>query len=562
MEQKESKIFVSGSLLSCLVDNDKEFELPNFTPITKLTNPDRLKKIVAWFAHRCLIWKGKNELEFIEESNKSEIARNKFTIEKEEIKDIQSGKRSYLILTQSGKVFSLADYEHCVDYEIPISDDENSTWEEIRPVPFFNEKENNRKVKSIEMIAKSNYYLCEDGKLFANGWLIGGNYQKLPILISENVSKIFGGFGAYHCFFAVKGELFVCGSNDDGQFGIGNNEIQEGQLYVKVPDWKEDDIFDLRSFDSHSVLITKEGKVFSCGDGDVNGIGEDQSVFTEIPLLQNKKIVNIAGCKKMSLALTTENELYGWNLQQEEGEWNLPREIHLPQIYQNNTSPFEISCVELRTGLKIDKIQKIITENGFNEKEFNMFLKWVYFEKQLTGLNLKAVEPIFKSLNLPFPLRNKTFKGDLLKLYKDEESKDFHILVQKRKNKSNIKNNRNDNLDKENGDGNESGNTEKYDQFEKIPVHKLILLVRSGLFRDMFDNISEKEKSINQIKDYTYKSKDSLHALIQYFYTGEIKLEVDADPELIYEELVDSVEYYQLSANCNLKTQLVSIKKK
>ncbi|KAJ6250081.1 hypothetical protein M0813_16343 [Anaeramoeba flamelloides] len=97
------------------------------------------------------------------------------------------------------------------------------------------------------------------------------------------------------------------------------------------------------------------------------------------------------------------------------------------------------------------------------------------------------------------------------------------------------------------------------DEYVKIPIHKLILIARSRLFRDMFDNLNEKEKNINQIKDYTGKSYESLQILIKYFYTNTIELPSDNnyyDTELIKDELHDTIEYYQLNINSNFIEEL------
>ncbi|KAJ3426011.1 btk-binding protein-related [Anaeramoeba flamelloides] len=134
---------------------------------------------------------------------------------------------------------------------------------------------------------------------------------------------------------------------------------------------------------------------------------------------------------------------------------------------------------------------------------------------------------------------------NIAQLYKYDDSKDFKILVKIE--------------DKKEKDENED-EKDKEDNYEEIPVHKFILLARSGLFREMFDYVNEKENT-NKVKDYSHKSIESLKILIKYFYTNSIQLTANEEPEIIVDELSDAVEYYQLNDQCNLGSELNKIKK-
>ncbi|KAJ3452956.1 regulator of chromosome condensation [Anaeramoeba flamelloides] len=616
-------IYTSGKTFKFLIDEKNEPNLPHFTPISKITNQQQVKKIVSgirWNLN-CLVWKGKNQLELYQSKGWQEpndFTLKKYLIKNEIIKDIQAGQRTYLILTQSGKVYSLADSKKGTHCEIPLADPEKSNLDEIRPVPFFNDIENNRKVKSIAMTGWSCYYLCHDHKLYGNG-LNGGRLgdqtsnksKHIPVLIYENVTRIFSSIQAYGLFITTnKNDLYSCGYNSNGILGIGN--IKDQNSLQKVPNWKNkaNDILNICSCNNFTVLVTKlEGKTFSCGDGKFNGIGKNKLKFALIPSLKGKKVIQLSGGQMHCLILTKGNELYGWGFtnrryneneynhptdqyQNESENWFLPRKINLPQFYVENENKFNlkihcgtnsvilypeyIDClvddfkklfeskkfcdskiillsktknrnkkeinievqihkliVELRTGLKINQINNLLNQNFVNQKEINFFLKWVYYEKISNEIILNR---IFNTLNLPFPPKN-SLKKDILKLFQDEDSKDFLILV------------------KEN-DENEKG--EEEEEEDGISVHKLILLARSGLYREMFQNINEKEQNLKHIKDYSGKSIESLEILITYLYTNSIKFTADHDPQLIIEELQDAVEYYQLNESSNFLTQLMN----
>ncbi|KAJ3443852.1 hypothetical protein M0812_09697 [Anaeramoeba flamelloides] len=600
----ESSIFVSGkpSYATFLVDSNQS-KLPQWSPINTsvIENQTEVKKIVAGSSSNksCLIWRGTNQLEFYKEDIK-----HKYKIENEEIKDIQSGYSTFLILTVSGKIYSLADRYKCSHCEIPLTDLSQSNWKQVVPVPFFNEKENDRLVESFAMVGWSNYFVCKNGDFYANGYNLGrlgdgtkNNHKSLPVLIKKNVTRVFGGVQAYHFFLTTKSnELYAAGSNYSSVCGLSSDELNLQMSPKKVDDWKASDILDIFCFSS-SVLITKEGKAYGCGSV-TSGCGKVETRFKEIPLLKDKKVVKISGGYATVCVLTSENELYGWNFntnnqpteqyQNNKEVWNKPRKINVPEYFIKNSLPLNFSfgteniflyqdldvstlkqdfkkfyeskkycdskliasgneeipihkiIVELRTNLKIEEINEIFLKNTFSLEEINTFLQWAYFG---TILDTVLITKFFDSLNLPFPPKS-TFEQDLLKLYKDEDSKDFTLQVKME-------------------DDDDDYDDDDDDDFEEIPVHKLILVARSGLFRELFQNLSlnENAKNTNSVQDYSNKTIESLEIFVKYLYTSKIELTADDDPQLIVEELEDSIEYYQLNKNSNLKNELNKIKR-
>ncbi|KAJ6245133.1 hypothetical protein M0813_20582 [Anaeramoeba flamelloides] len=437
------------------------------------------------------------------------------------------------------------------------------------------------------MVGWSNYFVCKDGRL---GDGTSNQAKNLPVLIFENVTRVFGGVQGYGVFFTTKNnELYAAGLNQSGCMGMGNNDDQKSP--VKVPNWKAEDILYLQTNDNHSILITKEGKTYGCGRAGYNGLTQDKSTFTEIEELKNKKVVEYFGGKNISLALTNENELFCWGFDTDNhpiGQYGnttiqKPHKFNLPEIFQNNPSiKLKITCgtqciylypsynnclipdfqklfeskifcdsklslnentqvpihkiiVESRTNLQISTIEDLLNKESFSKQEILLFLKWVYFD-EIT--NVELLKHIFNSLNISYPPKN-TFQKDLHDLFNDEDSKDFTLLI------------KNDDEDDEDDDEDEV--------YEEILVHKIILLTRSGLFREMFENTTEESKSV---KDYYGKSIESIEILIKYFYTEKIELTADHDILLVIEELEDSIEYYQLNENSNILSQLNEIKNK
>ncbi|KAJ6247966.1 ras-related protein rab5-like [Anaeramoeba flamelloides] len=185
--------------------------------------------------------------------------------------------------------------------------------------------------------------------------------------------------------------------------------------------------------------------------------------------------------------------------------------------------------LEKRLSMEFNKIAESL--KNISKETVNLFLDWAYGKTEYP--NKEVTNLLSQHFNIT-DLENFNLSRTLNDLYRDDESKDFKLLVQT-------------NIDEEN---------EEDKEFEDIPIHKFVLLARSGLFREMFQNLDKKQKQINQIKDYTGKSIESLEILIKFFYTNLIEFTADDDQELVLEELADAHEYYQLNEKSTLKKLL------
>ncbi|KAJ6236978.1 btk-binding protein-related [Anaeramoeba flamelloides] len=595
-----SSLFVNGKGGFCFVTQENKDKFPNWTK-SRIKKTQTIKKIVSSGGSRFLVWKKPNKLEFYHEEYKK---KKKYQLPKNEtIKDIASSCLTYLILSESGKVWSLADSNH---YKVvPLLDADQSTFEKIRPVTFFEEKK--LFVNSVAMSKFSGYYLCNGDQLYASGSNSHGNLgigknreeEAMPVYVQDKVTKIFAGNLASNFFFITSQPdlLYACGFNGDGELGFGYS-IFEQYTPAAVQNFKGSDILTVSSSLFHSILITKNGQTFGCGKKIRNGLGVNKSIFTLIPQLKEKKAVQLATGVNQTLVLTDQNELYGWvkkelYLKNKPKKKNLeiPTKIKLPgsfTTYLDSKNMIRIACgsyssflyldfkntlyedlrtlyeskkfcdceigtmgnqipvhknlIECRTKLTIDQIQnKLFGEKSINKEQTLSFLKWIYYDEIS---DLEKLEQTFNLLKLTYPPSvDNTLEKDIAQLYKDDDSKDFKILVK---------------IDDEDEDNEEDEDEEE--NYEEIPVHKFILLARSGLFRAMFDYVNEKENT-NKIQDYTNKSIESLKILIKYFYTNSIELADNEEPELIVDELSDAVEYYQLNDQCNFESELLKIKK-
>ncbi|KAJ3426008.1 hypothetical protein M0812_28455 [Anaeramoeba flamelloides] len=598
-----SSLYLNGTIERACFLVKKKNKLPKWTK-SQIKKTQTIKKIVCGSRLHFLVWKKPNKLEFYQEDNK----KKKYQLPKNEtIKDIASSRYTYQILTESGKVWSLADSNRYK--EVPLFDANQSTFEKIRPVTFFEEKK--LFVNSLVMGSASAYYLCNGDQLYASGSNaqgrlgIGkyGGQVPMPVYVQDKVIKIFAGNSAFGFFFTTNNPdlLYACGNNMCGQLGIGY--IFDQSTPTAVKNIKGSEILTIGLGRSHSILINNEGQTFGCGHQKYNGIGVEKHIFTLIPQLKEKKAVQLAIEFKGNLVLTDQNELYGWGFTkglyptyESKNENNkFPSKIKLPSYFTNyleskdqiqiacgarvcflyldfkntlsedlrvlykskkfcdceigtlgNQIPVHKDLIECRTKLTIDQIQnKLFGEKSINKEQTMSFLKWIYFDEIS---DLEKLEQTFNLLELTFPPSvDNTLEKDIAQLYQDDDSKDFKILVKI------------DDEDLEEEEDNEEDEDEKAN-YEEIPVHKFILLARSGLFRGMFDYVNEKDNT-NKVQDYTNKSIKSLEILIKYFYTDSIELTTEQDPELIVDELSDAVEYYQLNDQCNFESELLKIKK-
>ncbi|KAJ6233645.1 btk-binding protein-related [Anaeramoeba flamelloides] len=584
---KKSSVYLTGLKDFHFFTKEKNNKLPRWSE-SNLKKTQTIKKIVCSCDH-FLVWKKSNKLEFYEDGRKK---KREYQLPKnEKIQDIVSGLSNYLILTESGKVWSLANGK---DYnEVPLLDADQSTFEKLRPVSFFEEKK--LFVNSLIKGYCSGYYLCNGDQLYASGsnssYVFGIGQKKgneaMPFYVQDKVTKIFSG-NCHRISFSPQASLIFY--------------------------FKGSKILTVSTGENHSVLITKKGQTYSCGFDVENGHGQNKTIFTLIPQLKEKKAVQLSTSFQRTLVLTDENELYIWGIPEhlfptdESDEYvknnRLPTKISLPSFFTNylsskdmiriasgskasflyldfnntlsqdlallfeskkfcdceigrigNQIPVHKALVEFRTKLTIEQIQKKLfgEKSTINKEQTLGFLKWVYCDEISDS---EKLEQTFKLLQLTFPPSvDNTLEKDIARLYKDDDSKDFKILAKIEDDKTD------ENKEDKDEDKKEKGKEEdKKGNYQEIPVHKFILLARSGLFRSMFDYVNEKDNT-NKVQDYTRKSIESLEILIKYFYTDSIELTTDQDPELIVEELSDAVEYYQLNEQCNFVSELLKIKK-
>ncbi|KAJ3430059.1 hypothetical protein M0812_23059 [Anaeramoeba flamelloides] len=498
-------------------------------------------------------------------------------IPNETVVSICSGTYHSLALTDSGNVYVIRGNN---SGQTCMTKTGLATYHKI---PFFEKKNVIKVLGSYE----NSYFLCENGDYYGSGMgnrLSGkykGNTQNSPKLLSANVKDIFSGPESRgHIFILNNDEAMGFGDNDCGQLGVGVR--QRVDVHTKLKSLPESPIQNICMGFYSSALITEDGKLYATGNSVSNGMSSNKDVFTLIPGFENEFFTQISCGQDQSLAFTESLKIFAWGKSNSYGEqghggggFGKPTEIKVPELESNpnvivhcglyssliytalrqsslvdfvelhksglfadskiNEKPCHKKLVEWRSGKPIDEVKKHL-EELYSKEQSNLFLEWIYTNKYYTN---PTVTKIANELGIQ-DIKKKKFMEDLTKLYFDEDSKDFNILVSV--------------YDEEEGQEEEENEEDQ----EEIPVHKLILIARSGLFREMFQNITEES---NSVQDFSGKSIESIEIFIKYLYTDKIELTADDDPQMIVEELADAAEYYQLRKSSNLNNELKKISK-
>ncbi|KAJ6247521.1 hypothetical protein M0813_18558 [Anaeramoeba flamelloides] len=502
----------------------------------------------------------------------------------EEISKIVAGYQHYFMLAQSGSVYVMA---QSYNKKLGLT---NSDFKGVHKFIKLNEF-TKQKVVITDISASSDnslfldsddcLWMCGNQKTFFKDYIPSnsGIPNKVPNL---KIKKMFCGIKASHFFFIDKeNKLYVVGSDSDSRSGSGKNcNTQPGQITKFKPEIENFDtdlIQKLFPTNRNSAMLY-DSKIYSCGYKDFSGNPENPQILTLIPETKDKTFVDLFAGSSHFVAEDDQGFFWIWGYNDRK-QCNTATDVHVPYTYKSKLfdeslkytaalgpyctiffpdlrgsadtgfmelfekqaiydsqikdTKFISALFNARTEGASEEIKNIL-DNSSNNEQVEEFFRWVYGETKRSYLS------IFEQFNSIYEnLKARKFKDDIAKLYKDENSKDFKLLV-----------NTNDEDD--------VVEDEDEDEFEEIPVHKFILYARSGLFREMFHNVNE--KNINNVQDFSGKTIESLELLIKYFYTNSIELTADDDPELVVEELSDAIEYYQLEKNSNLYSELKKIK--
>ena len=130
--------------------------------------------------------------------------------------------------------------------------------------------------------------------------------------------------GSYCTFIVAKNscDVYAWGLNNYGQLGTGDNENAYDP--VKLDSLTEintdkDNHIKIASGQHHTVIMTSEGKVYSCGRAEYGrlGVGEDAketATPVQVTHLDGKQIKEVACGEAVSFAVSSEGDVFAWGL--------------------------------------------------------------------------------------------------------------------------------------------------------------------------------------------------------------------------------------------------------
>ncbi|KAJ5067274.1 claret isoform a [Anaeramoeba ignava] len=521
-------------------------------------NEKQIKQISSSSFSTIFLFKNGKAIEYLNE-NDSYQNPEKIQIE-ENIQKVTVGEKNKAILTIEGNAFCKI----------------SSINPRIRN-KFINISSliKNKKDRIIEDIVSgfSSIYLLTSNQ---NAYGIGDNYygqlgintriyERKPILMMRNVSKIFSGNTSKYVFLLNSNqELFGCGYNEHGQLGFREVIIEEkkGNDLTKIQNIPKGKIIDIQCGSWHSIMLIEnedenpKRKLYSCGHYGYNGLGKNENTykFTEIKsslFENNDNILEISVGRYHTLILTSNKKLIGFgdNYSGQLGTGNIgyqliPIQIELPKLrFNEDIFNYHISCGYQNSFLyyfpssfsnleedliklfrrkefcnisfktkngeiieahklilkyrlnqnqnEIEKLQEIISKKSI--KESNQIFEMIYSNRIINPKLYSEIKEIINS--------NERIEETMKRIYlnenENENEKDF-IIERKEK---------------------------KY----KFP--KLILIMRSELYRGMF--LSVTEDTSNKVTDYSELSNESFQIFEYWIYSNQIKDEIQITKEII-----------------------------
>ncbi|KAJ5068168.1 claret isoform a [Anaeramoeba ignava] len=550
-------------------------------------NEKQIKQISTGGFGTIFLFENGTAIQYLNEDQDYQVENpEEIEIENENIQKVTVGDENEAILTIEGNIFAKGED---INPENP---------KEIINISSLIEDKNDRIIEDVVSGYSSVYLLTSNQNVYG----IGSNqYGQLgfdsgilkktekPILMMKNVSKIFSGNSSEYVFLLNSNqELFGCGDNSSSQLGLGESRKAKIDKLTKIQNIPKGKIIDIQCGSSHSIMLIEnqnqnqnqnpKRKLYSCGDYEYNGLGkyeENTYEFTEIKssLFENDNIVDFSCGFNHTLILTSKSKLIGFGnnfsgqLGTEDIEYNqlIPIQIELPKlIFNENISNYHISCGDSDSFLyyspsfsnleedliklferkefcdisfktkngeiieahklilkyrlnqnqnQIEKLQEIISKKSI--KESNQIFEMIYSNN--SKINPKLYFEIKEIIN-----SNEKIEETMKRIYLNENEKDF-IIERKEK---------------------------KY----KFP--KLILIMRSELYRGMF--LSVTEDTSNKVTDYSELSNKSFQIFEYWIYSNQIKDGIQITQEII-DELERGIDYFQLNqTNPNLFDLLIN----
>ncbi|KAJ5078855.1 hypothetical protein M0811_04578 [Anaeramoeba ignava] len=508
--------------------------------------------------------------------------KEKIQIEKKKEKSIEylNKNPSKIQIEENIQKVTVCDYNEAI---LTIEGNVFAKGEDINsenPNEFINissliEDRNDRIIKDIVSGANSIYLLTSN----QNVYRIGSNqYAQLgfdsktlqetekPILMMKNVSKIFSGNYSFHAFLLNSNqELFFFEVNLIDQLKLSDYIFEEKtKKLTKIQNIPKGKIIDIQCGNTHSIMLIEnqkqnpKRKLYSfLNYGAVEfGRTKIKKEFTEIKssLFENDdNILDFSVGHNHTLILTSNSKLIGFGLNDfgrlGTGDTNdqlIPIQIELPKLrFNEEISNYHIHCGFYKSfiyyssppfsNLEEDLIKlferkefcdiSFKTKNGEIIEAHKLILKYRLNQNQNEIEKLKEIisKKSFKESNQIFEM---IYSNRIInpKLYSEiKEIINSNEKIEETMKRIYLNENENENE--------KDFIIERKEKKYKFP--KLILIMRSELYRGMFLSVTE-DKS-NKVRDYSELSNKSFQIFEYWIYSNQIKDEIQITQEIIDE---------------------------
>ncbi|KAJ5077445.1 btk-binding protein-related [Anaeramoeba ignava] len=327
----------------------------------------------------------------------------------------------------------------------------------------------------------------------------------------------------------LKRKLYSCGFSGYNGLGKNENTYEFTEIKSSLFENNDDNILDFSVGYSHTLILTSNSKLIGSGYNNYGQLGTGDieeyqfiPIQIELPKLRfNENISNYHVSCGVGTSFLYYSPSSFSNLEEDLIKLFERKEFCNISFKTENGEIIEAHKLILKYRLnqnqnQIEKLQEIISKKSI--KESNQIFEMIYSNRII---NPKLYSEIKEIINSNEKIEE-TMKRIYLNENENENEKDFII--------------------------------ERKEKQYKFP--KLILIMRSELYRGMFLSVTE-DKS-NKVTDYSELSNKSFQIFEYWIYSNQIKDEIQITQEII-NEIQTGIDYFQLNqTNPNLFDLLIN----